>query len=102
MTDSYDDYEVDDGMAPEGPVIELLHIAMTGHWGMTIKDALELRRIMDDETPPEGGDDSAWQREVEDMRDDLFDSKVYDTVRRIAWAAYRQGIFHGELLSLQK
>jgi hypothetical protein len=98
MSDIFDDWEVDDGMAPEGPAEELLHLAMTAEWNLTIKDAVELRPFMDAGKPPLG--DSTWKHELEDLRDG--DPKTYDTARRIAWAAYRQGILHGELLAKYK
>jgi hypothetical protein len=98
MGDNYSDWEVDDGNAPEGPPEELLHLAITGRWGLTMQDALELRRVMGDGKPPLV--DSTWQHGLEDLRDG--DPKAYDTARRLAWAAYRQGILHGELLAKYK
>ena len=60
MTDIFDDWEVDDGMAPEGPPEELVHLAMTSNsrWGLSIKDALQMRPFMDAGKPPLG--DSTW------------------------------------------
>lgn len=98
MSDIFDDdWESERELAPEGAPEELVHLALTcnGGWGLSIKDAVGMRPHMDGGKPPLG--DSSWKHELEDLRDG--DSKAYDTARRLAWAAYRQGIIHGELLA---
>jgi hypothetical protein len=96
MNDDFD-WNDEDELAPEGPPEELLHLAMTcnGSWGLSIKDALQMREHMNAGKPPEG--DSSWKNELEDMRDHA--AKVYEAARHIAWKAYRQGILHGEELA---
>lgn len=64
-----DDFDWDDdGMAPEGPPEELVHLALTcnGAWGLSIKDALQMREHMDGGKPPHG--DSSWKHELEHHR----------------------------------
>jgi hypothetical protein len=100
MGDIFDDWEVDDGMAPEGPAEELLHLAVTAEWNLTIKDAVELRPFMDAGKPPLG--DSTWKHELEQQLPSQLHPDVHAIARRIAWAAYRQGILHGELLAKYK
>lgn len=97
MSDIYDDWESERELAPEGAPHELVHLTLTcnGAWGLSITDALQMRSYMNDEKPPLG--DSSWRHELEDLRDG--DPKAYDTARRLAWAAYRQGILNGELLA---
>lgn len=94
-----DDWDVDDGMAPEGAPEELLHLAMTGNgaWGLSIKDALQMREHMAGGKPPQG--DSAWAQELEHHLRSQLHPDVHAIARRIAWAAYRQGILHGEELA---
>ncbi len=102
MGDIFDDWEVDDGMAPEGPAEELLHLAMTrnARWNLTIKDAVELRQHMDGGKSPLG--DSTWKHELEQQLPSQLHPDVHAIARRIAWAAYRQGVLHGELLAQHK
>jgi hypothetical protein len=97
MSDIFDDWEVDDGMAPEGPPEELLHLAMLGEWRLTVEDALALRQHMDPGKPPVG--DSTWKHELEHKLRSQLHPDVHGIARRLAWAAYRQGILHGELLA---
>jgi hypothetical protein len=99
MGDIFDTWESDDGMAPEGLPEELVHLALTcnGGWGLGIKDALGMRQNMDAGKPPLG--DSSWKHELEQQLNSQLHPDVYGIARRIAWAAYRQGILHGELLA---
>jgi hypothetical protein len=90
-----DDWDLENEMAPEGPPEELLHLALTcnGGWGLSVKDALMMREHMEAGKLPLG--DSSWKHELEQQ----LLSQMHLDARRIAWAAYRQGILHGELLS---
>lgn len=94
----YDDWDVDDGMAPEGPPEVMLHLSLVGFngWPQNFKDALLLREHMEAGKPPLG--DSEWAYELQQLSSKLHPD-INEIVRRIAWAAYRQGILHGELLS---
>jgi hypothetical protein len=96
-SDDWDDYNAERELAPEGPPDVLVHLALTcnGAWGLSIKDALEMRQHIDPPELPEGN--SSWTHELRDI-DKMFGGKVQEHASRIAWAAYRQGILHGELL----
>lgn len=97
MSDIFDDYEVDDGMAPEGPPEKLMHLAMIAEWNLTIMDAVCMRQNMDAGKLPLG--DSSWKHELEQQLPSQLHPDVHAIARRIAWAAYRQGILNGELLA---
>lgn len=98
----YGDWDVDDGCAPEGPPEELLHLCLTGNggWGLSIKDALMMREHMEAGKPPLG--DSSWKHELEQQLSSQLHHDVHAIARRIAWAAYRQGVLHGELLERER
>jgi hypothetical protein len=97
--DDWDDYNAERELAPEGWPEELVHLALTcnGGWGLGIKDAVGMRQNMDAGKPPLG--DSSWKHELEQQLNSQLHPDVYGIARRIAWAAYRQGILHGELLA---
>jgi hypothetical protein len=102
MSDIFDDWESERELAPEGAPEELVHLALTcnGGWGLSIKDALQMRQHMDGGKPPWG--DSTWKHELEQQLPAQLHPDVHAIARRIAWAAYRQGILHGEALARHK
>jgi hypothetical protein len=99
MSDIFDDWESERELAPEGAPEALVHLALTcnGGWGLSIKDAVQMRQHMDGGKPPLG--DSTWKHELEQQLPSQLHPDVHAIARRIAWAAYRQGILHGELLA---
>lgn len=95
----YDDWDNEDELAPMGPPAELIHLALTGNggWGLGVSDACGMRNAMREcgDEPPVI--DSTWKHELE-MVAKLHGYEAYEMARRIAWAAYRQGIVHGEVM----
>lgn len=97
----YDDWDVDDGMAPEGPPEVMLHLSLVGlnGWPQNFKDALLLREHMEAGKPPLG--DSGWAYELNQLNQQLHPD-LNALLYRLAWAAYRQGVLHGELLERER
>ena len=92
MSDTWDS----DGDAPEGPLVELLRLGVLGQWGLTLVDALELRQLMrkENQSPPLVD----WEYELQQKLRQQLSPDAFDSVKSVAWAAYRQGMLHGELL----
>ena len=94
-----DDWEPEDELAPMGPPAELIHLALTcnGGWGLSIRDAIGGRNAMRECGAEPPVVDSAWKHDLETISK-LHGYEAYEMARRIAWAAYRQGIIHGEVM----
>lgn len=97
----YDDWDNEDELAPMGPPAELIHLALTGDgaWGLGIPDACGMRNAMREcgDEPPMN--DLQWKTDLDKfMKIASGQDKLQDMARRIAWAAYRQGIVHGEVM----
>lgn len=97
----YDDWGNEDELAPMGPPAELIHLALTGDgtWDLGVKDAVGMRNAMREcgDEPPVN--DLQWKTDLDKfMKIASGQGKLQDMARRIVWAAYRQGIVHGEVM----
>lgn len=90
-----------DEFPPEGPPAAMIHLALTcnGAWGLGILDACDMRNAMrtcGDEPPV---DDRQWVVDLEIFRKIAQGQEdLKSMAEQIAWAAYRQGIVHGEAI----
>lgn len=97
----YDDWEsAERELAPMGPKAELIHLVLTGTgYCGGVSDACGMRNAMREcgDEPPVI--DRQWLHDLEMfMKLASGQDKLQDMARRIAWAAYRQGIVHGEVM----